>query len=130
MLASCWLALQVIFSSLSGYISDKNLRKIVLFITLAFSIVSTSLLYNNFFWLAIIVDGIFCNITPVARAGYCDYNPNKNRTELMTNTFIAQALPWIVICYNYKIIENYRKLFISNSIYFFNCNFFNYIIYV
>ena len=25
----------------------------------------------------------------------------------MTNTFIAQALPWIVICYDYKIINNY-----------------------
>jgi hypothetical protein len=106
-LTTCWLALQVVFSSVAGYLSDKNLRKLVLLITLTFSIISASFLHNGFFWVAIIIDGIFCNVTPVARAGYCDYNPTKNRMSLMTNTFIAQALPWILICYNYEIINNY-----------------------
>lgn len=106
-LTTAWLALQVFFSSLSGYISDKNFRKQLLFITLSTSIISIIFLHYDFFWYAIIIDGIFCNSTPVARAGYCDNNPNESKTVLMTNTFIAQALPWIFICYNYKIIENY-----------------------
>lgn len=106
-IATIWLTLQIIFASIFGYVSDKNYRKLVLLLTIGMSIISIPLIKYNFFWIAIIIDGIFCNITPIARAAYCDANPLINRTKLMTNSFIAQAIPWIILCWNNNVIKNY-----------------------
>ena len=95
------------FFKLFGYISDRNYRKIIILLSIGVSILSVGFLQYNFFWSAIIIDGVFCNVTPIARAAYCDINPLTNRTKLMTNTFLAQSVPWIVLCWNFDSVKEY-----------------------
>lgn len=91
-----WLLFQVCFSYIFGLISDKYCRKKTLVFTLAASLVSLALIQNQFFWLALIVDGILGNVTPVAKAAYCDVHIVSRRVPNILNTFIAQAIPWII----------------------------------
>ena len=91
-----WLLFQVCFSYIFGVISDKYCRKKTLVLTLAASLVSLALIQNQLFWLALIVDGIFGNVTPVAKAAYCDVHTVSGRVPNILNTFIAQAIPWVV----------------------------------
>lgn len=107
-ITTIWIALQIVFSSFFGYISDRNYRKAILVLSLVTSLFSIIFLQYHLFWITVIINGVFCNVTPIARAAYCNCHPLTNRTKLMTNTFLAQSLPWIVVlCWDYVIIDKY-----------------------
>jgi hypothetical protein len=91
-----WLALQVIFSITFGTISDRFCRKKTLTLTLGASLLSVFLIRNDFFLLAIIIDGIFCNVIPIARAAYCDVHALNNRSPNIINTILVQPISWII----------------------------------
>jgi MFS family permease len=107
-----WIVLQIIFSIVFGMISDKYCRRKTLNVTLGCSLLSILLLKGNFLWSAIIVDGIFCNIIPIARAAYCDIHTCSGRTPNLVNTFMAQAVPWIVLSFNYAVFHNHLFLIV------------------
>ena len=104
-----------------------NHSKKTLNITFGASILSVFLLYNGFFWIAIIIDGIFCNVTPIARAAYCDVHTCSGRTPNIINTFIVQSIPWIFLPFlnwngynpSFIILALISLLLLLSSIFFF-----------
>lgn len=100
-----WLALQVIFSIVFGFLSDRYCRKKTLVLCLGVTLISLLLLKYDFLLPAILLNGIFGNFTCIARAAYCDINVYHNRMTNIENTFFPQALAWIVFFIDYKIFS-------------------------
>lgn len=111
LLGSVWVGLQVIFSVVFGVISDKYCRKKTLAFTIISSVVALVLLKLNYFWIAILIDGIFGNIIPVARATYCDIHTLSARVPNIINTFIVLPIPYIVLSLSHHVYSDH--LFIS-----------------
>lgn len=127
--ATLWIGLQVVFSIVAGHLSDKHCRKSVLAFTVLISSLSILLLYMNQILPAVIIDGIFCNVTAVARAAYCDVsyfklskhykgkkegyqnehgeNHGRSHVRIIAESYAVQALPWVIICSSYKIYNSY-----------------------
>lgn len=127
--ATLWIGLQVVFSIVTGHLSDKHCRKTVLVSTVLISSLSIFLLYMNQILPAVIIDGIFCNVTAVARAAYCDVsyyrlskhykgkkkecqsehsaNHERSRVRIIAESYAIQALPWVIICSSYRIYNSY-----------------------
>ena len=106
-LIALWVGLQIIFSVFWGKISDMYCRRKTLNLLLGLSILSIFFLKNNYFLWAVILDGIFGNITCVARAAYCDIHIIHGRIPNIINTFIVQAIPWMLLSYNFTILHRY-----------------------
>jgi MFS family permease len=106
LLESIWLGLQILFSIVFGLVSDKFCRKKTLLVTLIASTLAAFFVSKNLFWLAIFIDGIFGNVLPIARAAYYDISEKENKISLLTNTFIIQAIPWILLCANFFVFTN------------------------
>ena len=107
LLAPTWLGLMIIFSIVIGLISDNYCRQKTLIFTLLASVASLILLLQGRFWLAVIVDGIFSAVTPVARAAYTDIHAQKDRISVLSDTFMAQALPWALLCFDSRVFNNH-----------------------
>jgi predicted MFS family arabinose efflux permease len=97
--AGIWIWLQTIFATVTGKISDKHCRKKTLLATVFLSIFTLIFLKFNYLILAAIFDGIFCNITPVARTAFIDvnYTHGESKRPFVAFSYVIQSLPWIVI---------------------------------
>ena len=95
-LIATWLILQFIFSTAGGFLSDYFSRKLILALCIAGRTVGLVLIFNDNILNAIIVDGVFGNINPVARAAYCDVHISQKRIPNIINTFFVQPIPWIL----------------------------------
>jgi len=116
--------LAIYFSMNLGFRSDRGCRKKTLIVTIVGSIaaiVTLSLAVNVvqhtttsllLYFGALGIDGILGSAgTPIGRAAYFDvWNANnkgyQRKDRLVTDTNIAQALPWILLCFNSNFFEN------------------------
>lgn len=96
-ISAIWLGLSIIFSIVLGAISDRFHRKAILVLTVCSSFLADRFLQSGFIWTGVVVSGVLGNITPIARAAYCDIHIVSGRYPNIINTFIAQAIPWILI---------------------------------
>ncbi len=110
--SAIWVALQCIFATLFGLISDKYCRKKTLVFTLGCSMLSLPLLEAGWFWPAIVISGMLGNIAPIARAAYCDVQLKRNQEPNIINTFLVLPLPFIVLSFNLHLFERYSSYFI------------------
>lgn len=102
-----WFFLQIIFSVILGMISDKFCRKKVLNITVLGSLISVILLDYKFYFIAVIINGVFGNILPIALASYSDVHVFHNKEANFFDAFIVKSCVIIALAMNYKIYYEY-----------------------
>lgn len=102
-----WLGLEVFFSFIIGKISDNYCRKKILILTLGFTVISIFLLRFHLYLLALITNGIFGNISCVARAAFCDINIFHKRVPNIIDTFIVQGLTYVLLIVNFLYFPDY-----------------------
>jgi len=116
--------LAIYFSMNLGLRSDKGCRRKMLIVTLVGSIIAIGVLgvavnvtQNTITSLllylgALGIDGVLGSAgTPIGRAAYFDVWDANNKgyqrkDRLATDTNIASALPWVLVCFNQNIFEN------------------------
>lgn len=95
-LMGIWLILQFVFATGWGFLSDYFSRKLILSLCIIGKMAGLLLIFGESILSAIIIDGIFGNINPVARAAYCDVHISQKRVPNIINTFLVQPIPWIL----------------------------------
>ncbi|MCP5505525.1 MAG: MFS transporter [Chlamydiales bacterium] len=110
-ISAVWVALQVVFSTFFGLLSDRFCRKKILLLGLGLSMLTLPLLKMGFFWYAILLSGVFGNLAPVARAAYCDVQVHHNMEPNIINTFLILPLPYIMLSFDYNLFI--RSSFVS-----------------
>lgn len=97
---SILLFISVATSAIIGHFSDKYCRKKTLVYTLLFSTFSTIFLFLNRSFFALVFSGLgAAGLTPVARAAYIDVNIYRKKDKVLTETLIAQAFTWAILCW-------------------------------
>ncbi|NGX63834.1 MAG: hypothetical protein KR126chlam6_01250, partial [Candidatus Anoxychlamydiales bacterium] len=90
---------------LLAYLSDIWCRKKVLLISLFFLLLSIIFLYFKNFVLSMCFFSI-APVTAVAQAAYCDVHITNEREPNIINTFIIQALPWLIFPFLFNQISS------------------------
>ena len=100
------------FAPLFGFISDKYCRKKMLLLVLGCSTFSVPLLDAGWIWPAVLINGVFGNVAPIARAAYCDVQLIRNKETNVINTFFIQPLPFILLSFSPPLFNEYAVLLI------------------
>jgi MFS family permease len=87
-----WISLQVAFSVVGGVLSDRLSRKYMLALAASAKLIAGFLCCQEFFVTAVIIDGVFGNLSPIARAAYCDVHMRQGRVPNIVNTFFMAPL--------------------------------------
>ncbi len=87
--------ISIIVYPILGQLSDTWCRKKVLFISLVFLILSILCLHIK---LPILAVCFFASspLSAISRAAYCDVHITNGKSPNIVNTFIVQAVPWII----------------------------------
>ncbi len=98
MYAALWMGLIVVFSTVTGYVTDRVSKKPALIATLIFSVISIFFIRQKYVALAIVINGILGNTTVVSRTIYCYLQGKRSSVSVIAETYFVQALPWVFLC--------------------------------
>lgn len=96
--AALWVGLMVFFATYTGYLTDRMAKKTVLLVTLISSLISLVFLESGYYLLAVLINGIFCNVTVAARSAYCYLHSKRPIVRVIAESYSVQAFPWVVLC--------------------------------